>query len=116
MIGMILSLIALGVFALISVSMTVRWVVNKIKAKRSLRNISRVLVSDLKKLARNCTNTTTLDQLDDLVDRGYTHIMADLNDRNEIVGDMDIIRDTNYSKEDSIDYRLDDDGMLVICV
>ena len=79
MVAMIFGFIALGLIALTIIALTVKWIIDKIKGKKALGYIKKVMVADIRDLANSCDNTITLDQLDELSNKGYTHVMADKN-------------------------------------
>lgn len=113
-VAMILGLIALGIIATTVVALTVTWIVRKIKEKKALGYVKKVMVTDIRELANSCDNTVTLDQLDELVDKGYTHIMADVNSTGEVVGEVEVIKDTNQTLDDEVEKLLGRKGMVVV--
>lgn len=116
MLAMILGCIALGLMALTVGALTVKWIVNKIKVKKALRYIKRVMLADIRKLVNSCDNTVTLNQLEDLSKKGYTHVMADFDAQNEIVGDVEIIKDTNRQLDNEVGNLLGYNGMVLVDV
>ena len=116
MVAMIFGFIALGLIALTIIALTVKWIIDKIKGKKALVYIKKVMVADIRDLANSCDNTITLDQLDELSNKGYTHVMADFDANGEIVGDVEIIKDTNQQLDDEVDKLLGRNGMVVVDV
>lgn len=95
----IVGLIALGCLVAYAVVVTFKWLRNRITEKLAKRNVKKVAVADLEELINECDNTVSLNDLNDLVDKGYTHMMADVGYDGKIVGDVEIIQD----ESDSVD-------------
>lgn len=100
----IVGLIALGCLVAYAVVLTIKWLRNKISEKLAQKNVKKVAVADLEELINECDNKVSLSDLNDLVDKGYTHMMADVGYDGEIVGDVEVIQDKN----DSIDREVEE--------
>ena len=111
---MILGLIALGLVVVSAIALTTRWIVNKIKEKKCLGYVKKVILSDIQELANSCDNTISLNQLEQLANSGITHVMADIDDTGNIVGNVEAIRDTNSQLDDEVDKLLGRKGMLIV--
>ncbi len=111
----IVGLIAAGCLVAYAVILTFRWLRNKIREKLAAKNAKKVAVADLGELIESCDNTVTIDQLEELSDEGYTHLMATVDDNGK-VDDVEVIRDMN----DSIDAEVEQfinrtgEGMVVV--
>lgn len=112
----LVGLIALGCLVAYAVILTIKWLKNKIKEKLAKKNVKKVAVADLEELINECDNTVSLSSLDELVDEGYTHMMADVGYDGQIVGDVEVIKDQN----DTIDREVDElinrtkQGMVIV--
>lgn len=112
----IVGLIALGCLAVYAIVLTFKWLKNKITEKLAKRNVKKVAVADLEELINECDNTVSLKDLDNLVDEGYTHLMAEVGYDGKIVGDVEVIKD----KSDTIDKDVEEllnrtnQGMVVV--
>ena len=112
----LVGLIALGCLVAYAVVLTFRWLKNKIREKLAKKNVKKVAVADLEELINECDNTVSLSGLNDLVDEGYTHIMADVGYDGKIVEDVEVIKD----ESDTIDREVDElinrtrQGMVIV--
>lgn len=118
MLGLILGivgLIAAGCLVAYAILLTFRWLKNKIKEKLAAKNAKKVAVADLDEMIEQCDNTVTLDQLEELSDEGYTHLMATVDDNGK-VDDVEVIRDTSDSIDEEVDRFINrtGEGMVVI--
>lgn len=115
----IVGAIALGVAAgtLIAyvVVLTIKWLRNKIKEKLAKRNVSKVAVGDLEHMIETCDNQVSMDELDKLVESGYSQVMAEVDDNGK-VENVEVIKDTS----NVIDYDVEQfinrtgEGLVVI--
>lgn len=112
----VIGLIAAGCIIAHIIVLTFKWLKNKIREKLAKKNIKKVAVADLEELIEECDNTVSLNELDELVDKGYTHLMADVGYDGKIVDDVEIIKD----ESDSIDREVKEfinktnQGMVII--
>ena len=118
MIGLIagiVGLIAAGCLVAYAIVLTFRWLKNKIKEKLAAKNAKKVAVADLDELIESCDNTVTLNQLEELSDEGYTHLMATVNENGK-ENDVEVIRDTNDTLDDEVDQFINrtGEGMVVV--
>lgn len=111
----IVGLIAAGCLVAYAVILTFRWLKNKIREKLAAKNAKKVAVADLDELIESCDNTVTIDQLEELSDEGYTHLMATVDDNGK-VDDVEVIRDTNDSIDAEVDRFINrtGEGMVVV--
>ena len=115
MLWIILGLIALGLVVFTVVALNLKWFLNRLRSKKTaMPNIKKVMLADLSTLANSCDNTVKLDQLRDLVDKGITHVMADIDDDGNVVGNIEAIKDTNQSLDDEVNKILGQDRMVVV--
>lgn len=111
----IVGLIAAGCLVAYAIILTIRWLKNKIKEKLAAKNVKKVAVADLDEIIESCNNTITIDQLEELSDEGYTHLIATV-DNNGKVNDVEVIHD----KSDTIDEEVQQfinrtgEGMVVV--
>lgn len=116
LLGGIVGLIALGCIVAYVVVLTIKWLRNKIKEKLAKRNVKKVAVADLEELIEECDNTVSLNDLNDLVDKGYTHLMVDVGYDGKIVGDVEVIKDENDSIDRDVEELLNrtNQGMVIV--
>ena len=110
----ILGLIAAGCIVAYVVSLSVRWIVGKIREKKAMRNIAKVAVAEIDTLVRECDNTVALADLDALTSQGYSHVMVDIDTSGKIVGNVEVIRDTNDTLDADVEKLLGKKGMVVV--
>ena len=118
MIGLIAGIVALvaaGCLVAYAVTLTIRWLKNKIKEKLAARNAKKVAVADLDELIESCDNTVTISELEDLSDKGYTHLMATVNDNGK-VSDVEVIQDNSDTIDDEVERFINrtGEGMVVV--
>lgn len=111
----IVGLIAAGTLVAYAIVLTLRWLKNKIKEKLAAKNAKKVAVADLDELIESCDNTVTIDQLEELSDEGYTHLMATVNEDGN-VSDVEVIRDTSDTIDDEVNQFINrtGEGMVVV--
>ena len=111
----IIGLIAAGALVAYAIVLTFRWLKSKIKEKLAAKNAKKVAVADLEELIESCDNTVTVDQLEELSDEGYTHLMATVDESGK-VSDVEVIRDTSDSIDDEVDQFINrtGEGMVVV--
>lgn len=112
----IIGLVAAGCLIAYAVVVTIKWLRNKISEKLAKRNVKKVAVADLEELINECDNTVSLNDLDDLVDQGYTHLMAEVGYDGNIVGDVEAIKDENDSIDSDVKELINrtKQGMIVV--
>ena len=118
MIGLILGIaaaVALGILITYAIKLTISWLRNKIKDKLKNRNTKKVAVGELDQMIASCTNQTSIDALDKLVDEGYTNVIASV-DNNGQVEDVEAVKDTNDYVDRDVDNLINKtgEGMVVI--
>lgn len=111
-IGTILGLIAIGAVIVTVIALT--WLAwkNKVKQRFENRRTQKVISAHLKEMEKTCTNRTTLDELDKLEDEGYTYVMADMDSSGEIIGDVELIKDSENDRQ--VTQRHGREGLVVI--
>lgn len=111
----IVGLIAVGCLVAYAIVLTIKWLKKKIKEKLAAKNIKKVAVADLEELIAGCDNSVSLSELDDLTDKGYTHLMATVDNGGK-VSSVDVIKDENYFTDEEVEELLNrtGEGMVVI--
>ncbi|MBD5142040.1 MAG: hypothetical protein HDT22_00260 [Ruminococcus sp.] len=115
----IVAAVAIGVVAgtLIAyvIILTVKWLRNKIKEKLAKRNVSKVATGDLEQMIKNCENQTSVKELDNLVDAGYSHVMAEVDDNGK-VENVEVIKDTSNEIDQNVKQFINrtGEGMVVV--
>lgn len=114
----IIGLIAAGCLGAYIIVLTFRWLKNKIKEKLAAKNIKKVAVADLEILTERmatCENMHTLSELEELADKGYSHLMATVDDDGN-VKDVEVFRDTSDTLDEEVDRFINctGEGMVVI--
>lgn len=112
----IIAMVAAGCLAAYAISLTIKWLREKITNKLKQKNVKKVAVADLQEMIDSCENTISLGDLNELADDGYTHMMADVGYDGQIVGDIELIKDTNDSIDEDIDELLNrtNQGMIIV--
>lgn len=121
MVGLILSIIGLvaaGSLVAYAVVLTIKWLKNKIAEKLAQKNAKKVAVIDVGTLINECENKISLDELNNLnnlANEGYTHMIATVNNSGK-VEDVEVIEDTS----DTIDREVKElinrthEGMIIV--
>lgn len=112
----IIGLIAAGCLVAYAAVVTIKWLKNKISEKLAKRNVNKVAVADLEELINECDNTVSLSDLNELVDQGYTHMVADVGYDGKIVDDIEMIKDESDSINRDVQELLNrtKQGMIVV--
>ena len=110
---MVLGAIALGAIIVTAVALSVRWIVRRIKERLATKRFLKTALMDVQKMARNATNSMTLSALEDLASYGCTHMVVDLDEQGNMVGEPEMYR--NVSELDrEVEELLGRDGIVVI--
>lgn len=113
--GGIVALIALGTIVVLVIALTIKWLKTRLREKLALQNAQKTVVADIKELVKNCDNKISLDDLDELADKeGYTHFMATIDDNNEVIGEVEMVKDTNGKQDVEVQRLLGRNGMVVV--
>ena len=112
----IIAMVAAGCLVAYAISLTIKWLRDKIKDKLKQENVKKVAVADLQEMIDSCENTISLGDLNELADDGYTHMMAEVGNDGQIVGDIELIKDTNNSIDEDVDELLNrtNQGMIIV--
>ena len=114
-IGIIVGAIIIGALVTYIVSLTGKWLRDKIKDMIAKRDAKKVLVSDIENLVKNCKNRKTLDELDKLVDKGYEFFAVAVDDEGKnIVGDVEFIKDMNDELDYEVEQMLGTERMIMV--
>ncbi len=95
----LIACIVAGLFIVAAIALTYRAWRNKLNEKRRIANARKVVSAELGALARNCTNRTSFDELERLENSGYTHVIAAMDSSNNILGDVEVIKDTAHDSQ-----------------
>lgn len=110
----ILALVAAGAFIIWVVKLTIQALRDKIKQKMEAEKAKKVAVAHLKDLAKNAGNRVSMDELDKLCDQGYTDVIAGLDSSGEVVGDVELVKDTKFIRDGGVKRLLGSEGMVVV--
>ena len=112
----IIALVAAGCIVAYAVVLTIKWLRNKVKEKLAKKNVEKVVLGDLQALIDECNNPATLDELDKLADKGYTHVMADVGYDGKIVGDVELVQNQNNTLDREVEELINrtNQGMVII--
>lgn len=116
MLGLFLSIAAfaaIGAIVAYAVILSFRWLKNKIREKFREKNVKKVAVADLQKMIDECENTVSMEELDELSEQGYTHVMATVDNAGKVSG-LDVIKDENESLDEQVDRMLGREKMVVV--
>ena len=107
--------VAIGAIVFFIIKLTLTALRNKIKEKLAKKNLSKAAVGDLQKIVNNCQNQSSISELDNLIDQGYTHVIAGV-DNNGKVTDIEIGKDELKGSDQQVaDYiNKTGEGMVVI--
>lgn len=104
----ILALLAAGLAVMWVIKVTFNWVRNKIREKLAKKNAKKVYMATVKKLADECDNKMTLDDLNN-----YDFVMASVNDEDQ-VEDLDLIKNADAHLDEEVDRLLTSKREVVI--
>lgn len=110
--------LAIGNLVAYTIILTLSWLINKIKQKFEDKKTKKLAVAELDKLIQSCSNRISLEQLEQLNEvsnEGYTHLMATVDDSG-IVNDVEVIKDINESLDEEVVRFINknNEGMVVI--
>ncbi len=95
----LIACIVAGLFIAAVVALTfVTWR-KKMNEKRNVRNAKKVVSAELGALAKNCTNRKSFDEINRLKASGYTHVMAAMDSGDNILGDVEVMKDTAHDSQ-----------------
>lgn len=100
--------VALGALVTVAVVFTFKWLKKRIKQKFEKKNVKKVAAMTLEKLVDECPNEISLDNL---MDEGYTDILATL-DSNGQIDEVEVIK--NIGDEDPEINRLYGEPEMVV--
>lgn len=111
----ILGAIALGLIVVLIVCVTISWLVARIKEKKAKDRAKKLVVADLKKLIKENKNTVSMEEFEKLADEGTTHIIVSVDANDDIVGDVETVKDKNRVTDEDVSKLLrKGDGMVII--
>lgn len=111
----IIALVAVGAIVAHAIIVTFNWLKRNIKERILAKKAKKVAVADLNKLIDECGNKTSISDLDEIANEGYTHVIASVND-NDVVEDVEIIKNTNDKIDEEVENLINrtGEGMVVI--
>lgn len=111
----IAALIAAGALVAYAIKLTIKWLKKKIIEKLDAWYAKKVAVITLGPLIDSGPHTITLDELEKLYDKGYTHLMATVDDSGK-VKDLEAIQDTSDIFDEKVEHFINrtGEGMVVI--
>ena len=110
------SAIAVGAIIYSVVKFVLPWIRDKLEAMLAKKNVKKAFLSDIGNLAKDCKNKKTLSDLDKLVDEGYEFVAVAFDDDTNIIGDVELIKDTNESLDDEVEDLLGLERMVVVSI
>lgn len=117
MLGVLLGIaaaVAVGALVAYAIALTMKWITNKVREKMAMRNVKKTAVADIEKLIDECDNKVSMEELEKMADKGYSHVMVSMDSNNEIIGDVEIIKDTNDELDREVRQLLGREHMVVI--
>lgn len=109
LIGLIAAGVAAGALIVIAVCLTLKWLKNKFNEKMAKKNVNKVAALKIDKLVEECPNVMSLSDLnsDDIC-------MAEIDYDGNLVGDVEFVKDNNFSLDQEVDRLLGREQMVVI--
>ena len=98
----IIGAILLGAAIALVIALTFKAWRNRINEKSKIRGAKKVVSAPIKGMVKASKNNLSLSQLNELEDlerKGYTHVMAATDDEGDVVGDVDLIKDTAHDSQ-----------------
>lgn len=117
MLGLFLGIaaaVAIGALVAYAVALTFKWLRNKIQQKMAMRNVKKTAVADIEKLIDECDNKVSMDELMNMSNKGYSHVMVSVDSNNQVVGEVEIIEDTNDDLDYEVERLLGRERMVVV--
>lgn len=115
----IIGAILLGAAIALVIALTFKWWRNRINEKSKIRGARKVVSSTLGgmiKASKNNLSLSELNELKDLERQGHTHVLAATDDEGNVVGDVDLIKDTgNDSQVQQLHSQHGQDYIVVDC-
>lgn len=107
-------LLVAGSYIIYLIAITFRWLKNKIRQKIAERRAKKVVVADIENLARKSQNRISLSELEAMTGGKRAELVVGLDEDDNIVGDVEIIRDSNYSLDPEVEELLGREKMVVV--
>ena len=121
MIGLIFAIIGMivaGVFIAYVIKMTSKWIINKINEMAAKKNAKKVAVGDLIKLIEeareNNDNRINRNDLNQINNQGYSHFVVTVDSDNQIIDEVELIKDQNDTLDAEVEKMLGNSGFLVV--
>lgn len=95
----LIAFIVAGLFIAAAIALTFRAWRNKLNEKRRIANARKVVSAEIGALAKNCTHRKSFDEINRLKESGYTHVMAAMDSGGDIVGDVEVIKDSAHDSQ-----------------
>lgn len=114
----IAGMIGAGYLVAITVLLTFAWLTSKIRQRFADKKAKKVAVAELDRLIQSCSNIVSLEQveqLNEVSNEGYTHLMATVDDTGKVY-DVEVIKDTSDTLDEEVSRFINntDEGMVVI--
>lgn len=106
--------VAAGLFVGYFVAITINWLRKKITVKLAEKNVKHVIVADIENLVKNSSNRITLSDLNSITGGRRAEVIAAVDEKNKIVGDIEIAKDTNVDLDAEVDEILGEERKIVV--
>lgn len=95
----LIGLIIAGLFIAAVIALTFAGWRKKVNEKLRAARAKKLVSARMQALEKDCTNRMELDELNRLEDDGYTHVMAAMDSGGNILGDVELIKDTAHDSQ-----------------
>ena len=112
-ITLVATAIVAGLIVFTVLKLTIKAIIKTVKALKA-KGAKKVLVADINSMAEKCTNKKSLKDLEKLANQGYTHVVAGINDSNEIVDKIQLIQNEDDETAYEVVDLLGDEGAVLI--
>ena len=106
--------IAAGLGIAYLVAITFNWLRNKIRQKIAERRTKSVVVADIENLVRKSNNRIPLSELDAMTGGRRAEVIVGLDEYDNIVGDVEIARDTNSTLDAEVEELLGREKIVIV--
>ena len=113
LIGVIAAGVAIGMLVYCVIKLTIKAIVGLVKKLRN-KGAKQTLVADVNSMIASCTNHKSMKELEKLQDDGVTHIAAGVDRNGNLVDDVQMIENTDYTTNAEVQDLLGDEKMVVI--
>ncbi len=106
--------IAAGLFIGYIVAITFSWLRNKINEKAAQKRVKKVIVADMENLVKNSENKISLEDLNAMTGENRAEVIAAVDSNNEIVGDVEIAKDSNLDLDAAVEELLGREKSVIV--